>query len=523
MKSPLSGLSRLCSRRYNALVRLRRLCQPETFLIIIALVARLLPGPRTIDDAYITFRYAQNLLAGNGLVYNPGEAVLGTTTPVYALLMAGLGLFAGGSQAPFPSLALLVNALADGLTCWLLIRMAEALGYRRAGMVAALVWAVAPWSVTFAIGGMETSLLILFGTATFYFYLIDKPVAAALCGSFSLLTRPDALLFLLPLAVERLRRTLRSNKFNPQPLPIHLKEVLAFAIPTLAWLVYGTVVYGNPIPHSILAKISAYHLPREAGLIRLLQHYATPFLGHLVIGTWWIGVGLVLFPVLFGLGALKLLRQKLNAWPILVYPWIYLLVFALANPLIFRWYLVPPLPLYFLGIFLGGERLASDMKSKLPIYILVTAAVVLTLNGWTPRPDHGPDRPSPRMAYIKLELLYQQAAIELRNQIHPDQVLAAGDIGALGYYTQAQILDTLGLISPQVDKYYPLPESAYEINYAIPSNLIRDFQPDFLVILEVYGRKTLLEDANFKASYEQIALIPTDIYGSEGMLIFRRR
>ncbi|TET83600.1 MAG: hypothetical protein E3J37_05110, partial [Anaerolineales bacterium] len=87
--------------------------------MIIALAARLLPGPRTIDDAYITFRYAQNLLAGNGLVYNPGEAVLGTTTPIYALLMAGLGLFTGGSQAPFPTLALLVNALADGLTCWL--------------------------------------------------------------------------------------------------------------------------------------------------------------------------------------------------------------------------------------------------------------------------------------------------------------------------------------------------------------------------------------------------------------------
>jgi len=101
-------------------VRLRKLGQPETLIMIIALAARLLPGPRTIDDAYITFRYAQNLLAGNGLVYNPGEAVLGTTTPIYALLMAGLGLFTGGSQAPFPTLALLVNALADGLTCWLL-------------------------------------------------------------------------------------------------------------------------------------------------------------------------------------------------------------------------------------------------------------------------------------------------------------------------------------------------------------------------------------------------------------------
>jgi len=45
---------------------------------------------------------------------------------------------------------------------------------------------------------METSLLILLGTTTFYFYSIDKPVEAALCGSLSLLTRPDALLFFTP-------------------------------------------------------------------------------------------------------------------------------------------------------------------------------------------------------------------------------------------------------------------------------------------------------------------------------------
>src|SRR3989337_1683613 len=71
------------------------------------------PGPRTIDDAYITFRYAQNLIAGEGLVYNPGEAVLGTTTPVYAVLLAGLGLFSGGGHAAHPTPAPALHAPAD--------------------------------------------------------------------------------------------------------------------------------------------------------------------------------------------------------------------------------------------------------------------------------------------------------------------------------------------------------------------------------------------------------------------------
>ena len=75
-------------------------------LVIVALAARLLPGPRTIDDAFITFRYARNLLAGSGFTFNPGEAVLGTTTPLYTLLMAGLGALTGGTHAPFPVLAM---------------------------------------------------------------------------------------------------------------------------------------------------------------------------------------------------------------------------------------------------------------------------------------------------------------------------------------------------------------------------------------------------------------------------------
>jgi arabinofuranosyltransferase len=54
----------------------------------LALLARLLAGPRTIDDAYITFRYARNLAEGSGFVYNPGQLALGITTSLYTLLMS---------------------------------------------------------------------------------------------------------------------------------------------------------------------------------------------------------------------------------------------------------------------------------------------------------------------------------------------------------------------------------------------------------------------------------------------------
>jgi hypothetical protein len=117
-------------------------------LVAIVVLARLIPGPRTIDDSYITFRYAHNLLAGQGFTYNPGEAVLGTTTPLYTLLMVGLGALTGGSEAPFDRLALLVNIVADAATALLLWRLGCRLGFERAGTAAALAWAVAPFSVS---------------------------------------------------------------------------------------------------------------------------------------------------------------------------------------------------------------------------------------------------------------------------------------------------------------------------------------------------------------------------------------
>jgi len=499
----------------------RVLSSPALWIGLLAVGMRLLPGPRIIDDAYITFRYAQNLLAGDGLVYNPGEAVLGTTTPAFALLLAGVSALPGIAGVTLPQSAVVLNALLDGLNCALLVLLGRRLSWGLAGVLAALAWAVAPWSVTFAIGGMETSLFVACMLATFYLHSLEQPAGAALVGALSLLTRPDALLFLMPLATERVRRSLPQGHWNPEPLPIRRKELVAAALPLTLWALFGWASYGSPLPQTIAAKAVAYQLASEEAFVRLLQHFGTPFMEHLAFGTAWLWVGLVLYPALYLLGAASALRRILGAWPMFAYPAIFFLAYAVANPLLFRWYLAPPLPMYLLGIFIGLERLAGDLKHPRLAYALAAPALLLMLNGWTMTSGHGPRRPAPRMAYIALEEIYQQVAGSLKPQIAEGEVLAAGDIGTLGYFTSAHMLDTVGLITPASSSYYPLPSEAYVINYAIPSELILDLRPTWLVILEVYGRNTLLQDPDFWAAYEQVDEIPTDIYGSQGMLIFR--
>lgn len=497
----------------------RRWARPELWIPVLAIVARVVPGPRIIDDAFITFRYARNLLAGSGLVYNPGEPVFGITTPLFVAVVTLLAWLTGGTQAPYPLLAVGVNAAADAATCWLLVRIGERLGHPRAGILAGLLWALSPMSVTFAIGGMETSLFVLLLAAALYFHLSGRPVYAALGAGLAILARPDGVLMAALIGMDRLRQWIRKSPPSAGPT---VREGAAFGLPIGLWSVYAWAVYGSPIPHSVVAKATAYHLPPEAALVRLLQHFSTPFMEHELIGLGWIAVGLVLYPALVVLGARSVLRSKPEAWPLYAYPWVYFAAFAVANPLIFRWYLAPPLPFFFTAIFLGIDRLAGDLRRPAVVWAAGLAAVVFSLNAWTIRADHGPARPAPEMAFIRLELLYDDVGRWLKPQLQPDDVVAAGDIGVLGFDTDARILDLVGLVTPASSRYYPLPAADYVINFAVSSELIRDLQPDYVVILESYGRRTLLLDPTFLADYNLMRAFPTDLYESRAMLVYRR-
>jgi len=497
-------------------------------IFFLAVVARLLPGPRTVDDAYITFRYARNLLAGNGFVFNSGEPILGTTTPLFTLLLAAVGLFTGGAQAPFPEIALGLSALVDGFSAILLLKIGQRLGAVWAGAAAALAWAIAPFSVTFAIGGLETSFYVFLLLAACWAYLEKRYPLAALLAALSLLTRPDALLLTLPLALDRIFLSLRRGEPRPQR-----NETLLFALPLLAWALFAWLYFGSPVPQSLLAKSAAYHLPPLSAFVRLLQHYATPFLEHLSFGLGWVKVGLLLFPFLFLAGARAAFKRERGIWPLAAFPWIYFIAFAVANPLIFRWYLTPPLPFYFLFILIGLQTVELDLfkyfKLNSPrvmniVYALAFIFPLLSLRGWTLHPGQQPDRPAPEMAWIELELLYKQAAEHLAPELaaRPQPLtIAAGDVGVLGYFTDARILDLVGLNSPETLIYYPLDENFYgDFIYAISPDLIINERPDYVVILEIYGRYGLLKDERFLETYLLIETLPTQIYGSDGLLIF---
>lgn len=505
-------------------------------LFALALLARLLPGARTIDDAYITFRYARNILEGFSFVYNPGQPVLGTTTPLFTFLLALLALPFGSASANFPLLALVVSAIADGLTTVLLYTLGRQLGSRAAGVAAALIWAIAPFSVTFAIGGLETSVYVFLLVGMLWAYLNDRVPLAAGLGTAAILTRPDAVLLVGPLLAWHAFRS-QPNFLRRDFWRANSKAILVFALPLLAWGLFAWLYFGSPLPQSVAAKSTAYRPEALGVLSNFVNHFATPFLEHLTFGSAWLRVGLWLYPFLFIAGAWAVLKQLPAVWPFVLFPWLHFITFSIANPLIFRWYLTPPLPFYILFIVLGVHTLAMRIKARIRISdaplaralpaLLILLPFLSTLRGWTLRPAQPPARPAPHMAWIELELLYAQAAEIVQPAIHTSAeriTVAAADVGVLGYQLpDARILDLVGLNSKETLPYYPLDPALYgDFQYAVAPDLVIDQLPDYVIILEIYGRSGLLLDPRFQSAYERTHFWPTDIYGSGGLALYQR-
>jgi len=332
-------------------------------LALLAIGLRLIPGPRLIDDAYITYRYAKNIIDGAGFVYNPGQNVLGTTTPLYTLLLAAIGSVTG--SAALPIVSPIINALADGIGAAVLYMLGKRLlEHRLPALIVAFLWALSPASITFAIGGMETSVAITLMLGTFAAYAYQRPKLAAALTGFALLTRPDTLIWAGPLGIAMIAERWAANRDQPLWKRLPLTGGAIFAGIAAPWIVFAWLTFGSPLPHSMSAKIVAYIVQPTQGLVIFVQTFATPFHEFTSFGATGAIVGFALYLPLSALGCLYLIHRKWRNAPIALFPWVYATTFALANPLIFRWYTAPSLPIYFLTIVSGAWGLATRIGGQ---------------------------------------------------------------------------------------------------------------------------------------------------------------
>jgi arabinofuranosyltransferase len=240
------------------------------------------------DDAYITLRYARNLLDGIGPVWNPGERVQGYTNFLHLVLVSAFGL--AGADLVWASRAvgiLSLVALVAGLilTSGLLARDERYRAYRHLpAMFAASSAPLIVWSI----GGLEGSLFALCTSLGCLLFAgaLTRPengrlfAGSGACLALGVLARPDGIVFVGVTALW-LVATWRARP---------LRSAVAFAAPCFGLIAaqacWQLVFYGDAVPNTFYAKAAGFSPQRWAMGVAYLRTYVleAPYLVLLAAG-----------------------------------------------------------------------------------------------------------------------------------------------------------------------------------------------------------------------------------------------
>lgn len=524
---------------------------PATWLLI-ALAAtgigfliglRLHQPPNTVDDAYITFRYARNLVEGNGLVYNPGEYVLGTTTPAYTLLLAAAAWLTGIRD--FVTLSLWVNTLLDALSFVLVLLLgAQVTGRRWVGLLLALLFTLDARLIDFSTGGMESSFNLATILLTLNLFVHGRTRWAAALAGLAVLIRPDggtlAVGMLGVLGLMRLR--------EPKRWPwAELGIFLAVIVP---WFAFATWYFGQPIPQSVLAKSVVYRLDPTLGLRAFLVQFRTvlPFSIPPLNDPepmWRQALQAVLPFGLCVVGSWLAARRNPRIWAIGLYMLAFIAFFAAGNPLWLGWYEIPLTPLIqlliataIIGLADLGLSAAQGAASRAPAgrsaaaHVLALLAIVTLAVPQASRLNVVPWETPTQAAWLlnsqynkQREADYRLIARMLAPAGQAGRLVATPEIGAFGYDYPGPVFDTTGLVSPGIMRYYPIPADVPFNIYTVSRQLVFDLQPDLFVSFDGFIEADLgVDNPEFLAQYEPtVGLLSRASFATQRLMVYRRK
>ena len=284
----------------------------------------------TQDDAYISYRYARNISNGFGFVYNHGEWVLGTTTPLYTLILAAINFL---THVDIAKISSIVCTVCLWLSAGFLYELGKSKG-KGFGITVALIYLTFPLFPHFM--GMESYfLLFLFIWGVWSYEKGLKFTTSIICGLL-VLVRYEMSIFLGVLFIFDL---IRNKK-----IPFWLTPGM---IPVLFWVIYSTVKFGNPIPLSATAKLLASKSPFILGFIAYVYSFIV------LNPIWFVVIGLFFI----GLISFLFLRKFHSGYALLaVFGIVYLIIAAFIAGS-FPWYYSPLIPLLSIFIAYGVDFL----------------------------------------------------------------------------------------------------------------------------------------------------------------------
>ncbi len=375
----------------------------------------------TVDDAYISLRYARNWAEGHGPVWNPGESppVEGYSDFLWVCLMALFERFIPAWAAT----ATKVAGLLCGLACLPVVAgLARSFGTGPLGTSAAVaLLAASPTFAFWSVAGLETpafALALLGGVLCLRVRQPWYPVVLAVAA----LLRPEGAGFFALLWLWRLVADAAGAGGRPAVRKA-LRDGLIFAALYLPFLAWRFVTYSSLVPNTVFAKFAPMAGVRYF-LWDFVQYFPLQCLATLAV---------FMLP-----GTTRVAR--LDRVPLVLLPAAMAASLVSCRPAMgyyFR-FLWPVIPLCFIATGLCLEALERRFR-RVPALLVLGALLLYPLLGI------GAIRSTVRAQGTILDRAHRPLGVFVREAYPPGTVLALSDCGLVPYVSEARILDLWGL------------------------------------------------------------------------------
>jgi arabinofuranosyltransferase len=436
-------------------------------LIALAFLAHVVYLNCVAEDAFIALRFAKNLAQGQGLVWNPGmPPVEGYTDFLWVMLSAGamaLGL-PGVAFAQGLSIAAGLGTLALTYVIGRRLMMWPPM----VALVPCALLAVCGPFATWSSSGMESTLFGFFVLAAAYQFACfwrDGRVTSALLGALALLlstlTRPEGMLIALILLGSSAAVAVVIARDRLAPLAL---ATVAYAATFGLYFAWRFSRYGYVMPNTYYAKTGGgvAQILRGGLLAYLfLMQFALPLVPAAILAAWETGA-----PPISRLGVVSL-SDWFRRSSFVVFAAVIFVAYTANNVLVGGDYMamhrffVPVLPFMYLlfGLLVAAlyARIARPANA-FGFWVLLGFVGVATFFPSTPLErsffasppqQHGDYRgvQIERWHVARLSVIGRFFNGYRRD---PAESLATTAIGAIGYYSDMQILDIHGLVDTHI-------------------------------------------------------------------------
>ncbi len=433
------------------------------------------------EDAYISFRYAENLIQGHGLVWNVGEPPVEGYTNFLWVILSALALVLGLPVPVFTQAVGIVSGIAIVFLTYLYAR--RLLNLADYSLIPCLFLAVSGPFATWAASGMETNffaLCILTGCYFFarfwqgrhYRYLYVTAIALLIAT----LTRPEGFLIAAVLGILHLRFLYKSQE---NICKASLLSLFIYLVPFLIYFTWRFSYFGYPLPNTFYAKTGGGIYQYLRGGI-YLGYFSAYFIFPLLLPVflWWWEKGTSFkSPAPMG-NDTKPNIGMMSCLTLCVIYTMYIIFVGGDYMAMFRFF-VPILPLIYLcfGSVFRTLYYSPSMttKRRALVHVLLIFAVTATIFQSTPAEkiilhpplfQHGQYQGvmTERWHSTRLSLIGQFFHDYKRDN---DESLATDAIGAIGYFSGMKIYDIYGIVDPEIAH---LSESNKPLGWGLPAH-----------------------------------------------------